>query len=193
MSSARSRMSQWLLGRQPCCAQDSALVPERRGRKRSNVLGPHIPYELLQTKGVTCTKFGWDRYRNVDLYKVQTNKQTFIFIYKIRAPQHNISSARLLNSERNKRNTGQHGRENQRKMAREENAWKIGTYLRWRPGWLTVFLVAKIWDIKGETESTIGESQGQAISTNHCRYKILKEQIDSKCRLCKNMKKLLVT
>jgi hypothetical protein len=35
-----------------------------------------------------CAKFGSDRFRNVDLYKVQTNiqknKQTFIFVYKIR-------------------------------------------------------------------------------------------------------------
>jgi hypothetical protein len=29
-----------------------------------------------------CAKFGSDRFRNVDLYKVQTNIQTFIFIYK---------------------------------------------------------------------------------------------------------------
>jgi len=39
-------------------------------------VGPYIPYDLLQTKGETCAKFGWDRFRNVDLYKVQTNKQT---------------------------------------------------------------------------------------------------------------------
>jgi len=30
-----------------------------------------------------CAKFGSDRFRNVDLYKVQTNLQTFIFIYKM--------------------------------------------------------------------------------------------------------------
>jgi len=30
-----------------------------------------------------CAKFGSNRFRNVDLYKVQTNKQTFIFIDKI--------------------------------------------------------------------------------------------------------------
>ena len=30
-----------------------------------------------------CAKFGSDSFRNVNLYKVQTNKQTFSFIYKI--------------------------------------------------------------------------------------------------------------
>jgi len=69
-----SALSQWLLGRQPSCAQDSALAPDRRGRKGSNIVGPYIPYDLLQTKGETYAKFGWDRLRNVDLYKVQTNK-----------------------------------------------------------------------------------------------------------------------
>jgi len=49
--------------------------------KRSNIVDPYIPYDLLQTKGETCAKFGWDRFRNVDLYKVQkrwkqTNAQT---------------------------------------------------------------------------------------------------------------------
>jgi len=64
------------------CARDSELAPDRRsrkGRKGSNIVGPYIPYDLLQTKGETCAKFGWDRFRNVDLYKVQkkieTNKQ----------------------------------------------------------------------------------------------------------------------
>jgi len=70
-------LSQWLLGRQPSCAQDSALAPDRRGRKGrkgSNIVGPCIPYELLQTNGEKCAKFGWDQFRNLDLYKVQTNK-----------------------------------------------------------------------------------------------------------------------
>jgi hypothetical protein len=50
-------------------------------------VGPYIPYGLFQTKGETCAKFGSDRCRNVDLYKVQTNIHTyihtFIFIFKI--------------------------------------------------------------------------------------------------------------
>jgi hypothetical protein len=37
-------------------------------------VGPYIPYDLPQKKGETCAKFGGDRFRNVDLYKVQTNK-----------------------------------------------------------------------------------------------------------------------
>jgi len=46
---------------------------------------PYIPYGLFQTKGEMCAKFGLDWFRNVNLYKVQTNKQTnFNLIYKIR-------------------------------------------------------------------------------------------------------------
>jgi len=35
-------------------------------------VGPYIPYGLFQTTGEMCAKFGSDRFRNVDLYKVQT-------------------------------------------------------------------------------------------------------------------------
>jgi hypothetical protein len=38
---------------------------------------------------------------------------------------------------------------------------------------------------KGETESTIVVAEDQVISTNYFKNKILKEEIDSKCRLCK--------
>ena len=44
----------------------------------------------------------------------------------------------------------------------------------------------KSGDIKGETESTIVAAQDQAISTNYFKNKILKEEIESKCRLCKH-------
>jgi len=40
-------------------------------------------------------------------------------------------------------------------------------------------------DIKGETESTVVAAQDQAISTNYFKNKILKEETESKCRLCK--------
>jgi len=43
----------------------------------------------------------------------------------------------------------------------------------------------KSGDIKGETESTIVAAQDQAISTNYFKKKNLKEEIESKCRLCK--------
>jgi len=49
--------------------------------KRSRISGPYIPYGLFQTKGETCAKFGSDRFRNVDLYKVQTNIQTNVHLY----------------------------------------------------------------------------------------------------------------
>ena len=40
-------------------------------------------------------------------------------------------------------------------------------------------------DIKGETESTIMPAHDQAFSTNYFKNKILKEETESKCRLCK--------
>jgi len=43
----------------------------------------------------------------------------------------------------------------------------------------------KYGDIKGETESTIVAAQDKAISTNYFKNKILKKEIESKCRLCK--------
>jgi len=43
----------------------------------------------------------------------------------------------------------------------------------------------KSGDIKGETESTIVAAQGQEISTNYFKNKILKAEIESKCWLCK--------
>jgi hypothetical protein len=43
----------------------------------------------------------------------------------------------------------------------------------------------KFRNIKGETESTIVAAQGQAIGTNYFKNKILKEEVGSKCRLCK--------
>jgi hypothetical protein len=39
--------------------------------------------------------------------------------------------------------------------------------------------------IKGEIESTIVAAQDQEISTNYFKRKILKEEIESRCRLCK--------
>ena len=49
----------------------------------------------------------------------------------------------------------------------------------------------KSGDIKGETESTIVADQNQAISTNYFKNKILKEEIESKCRLCKQREKTI--
>jgi hypothetical protein len=40
-------------------------------------------------------------------------------------------------------------------------------------------------NIKGETESTIVAAQDQAFSTNYFKNKILKQEVESKCRLCK--------
>jgi hypothetical protein len=46
-------------------------------------------------------------------------------------------------------------------------------------GWL------KFGDVKGETESETVTAKDQAISTNHSKNKILKEETDCKCQLCK--------
>ena len=43
----------------------------------------------------------------------------------------------------------------------------------------------KSGDINGETESTILAAQDQAISTNYFKNKILKQEIESISRLCK--------
>ena len=43
----------------------------------------------------------------------------------------------------------------------------------------------KFGDIKGETKSTTVAAQDQAISENYFKKKILKEEIESKCLLCK--------
>jgi hypothetical protein len=40
-------------------------------------------------------------------------------------------------------------------------------------------------DIKGETESTTGTAQDKAITTNYLKNKILKEENENKCLLCK--------
>jgi hypothetical protein len=45
--------------------------------------------------------------------------------------------------------------------------------------------------VKGETESTVVAAQDQAISTNYFKNKILKEEIESKCRLCKQHEKTI--
>ena len=71
-------------------------------------------------------------------------------------------------------------------MARKENVQKISKYLRRK-------LVEnkqsnrclKSGYIKGETESTIVAAQDQTIGTKYFKNKILKEEIGSKCRLCK--------
>ena len=51
----------------------------------------------------------------------------------------------------------------------------------------------KSGDIKGETESTIVSAQEKAISTNYFKNKILKQEIESKCRLCKQHEEILTT
>jgi len=49
----------------------------------------------------------------------------------------------------------------------------------------------KYGDIKGETESTIVAAQDQAISISYFKNKILKKEIESKCRLCKQHEKTI--
>jgi len=48
-------------------------------------VGPYIPYGLLQITGEMCAKFGSDRFRNVDLYKVETNIHSSLYVrYRVR-------------------------------------------------------------------------------------------------------------
>jgi hypothetical protein len=63
-------------------------VNDKKGQTGKKILGPYIPYGLFQTKGELCAKLGSDWFRNVNLYKVQTNthKLTFSFIYKMYRP-----------------------------------------------------------------------------------------------------------
>jgi hypothetical protein len=47
-----------------------------KSRIASKIFGPYIPYGLFQTKRKIYANIGTDCFRNVDLYKVQINKQT---------------------------------------------------------------------------------------------------------------------
>jgi hypothetical protein len=49
----------------------------------------------------------------------------------------------------------------------------------------------KFGNIKGETESTIMAAQDQVISTNYFRTKILKREIESRCRICKEYEEII--
>ena len=50
---------------------------------------------------------------------------------------------------------------------------------------IIIIIIIIIWRHKGETESTIVAAQDQVISTNYFKNRILKEETESKCRLCK--------
>jgi len=83
----RSRITD-IMRQQPSSAQHRARSWERRWErsKRYKILGLYIPYSLFQTKGEMYAKSGWDQFRNMNLYKVQTYKQTFSFTYKVVHP-----------------------------------------------------------------------------------------------------------
>ena len=49
----------------------------------------------------------------------------------------------------------------------------------------------KSGDIKGETESTIVAAQDQGISTNYFKNKILEQETETKCRLCKQLEETI--
>ena len=88
-------------------------------------------------------------------------------------------------TERNEKNEGQHSGENERWHGKrmhgqlphnlDEKLVDIEQSYRW----------LKSGDSKGETESKIVVAQDQAVSTNYFKNKILKQEIESKCRLCK--------
>jgi hypothetical protein len=73
---------------QPSTAHKSAPAPDKIGRRggKSEIMWAHTyPTVSSRYTGVMCAKFGSDRFKNVDLYKVQTNiqtnKQTNIHLY----------------------------------------------------------------------------------------------------------------
>jgi len=99
-----------------------------------------------------------------------------------------IQTARCQKTEvqKEKKNEGQHSGENKERWHTkrmhgqlprnlDEKQVEIEQSHRW----------LKSGDIKGETESTIVAVQDQAISTNYFMNKILKQEIESKCRLYK--------
>jgi hypothetical protein len=51
--------------------------------------------------------------------------------------------------------------------------------------------MAEIWRHKGEKEIIIVAAQDQAVSTNYFKRKILKEKIESRCRLCKEYERTI--
>jgi len=62
------------------CARICTRFRQNRSKRweRWNIVGLYIPYGLFQTTGEMCAKFGSDRFRNVDLYTVQTNIHLYI-------------------------------------------------------------------------------------------------------------------
>jgi hypothetical protein len=70
------------LRRQPFCSKDSALVPDRKGQKdrKGETFSDHTyPTISSRPRGEMCAEFGWDQFRNVNLYKVQTNKLSALY------------------------------------------------------------------------------------------------------------------
>ena len=69
--------------RQPSTAHESAPAPDKIGRKggKGEILWAHTyPTVSSRPRGGLCAKFGSDWFRNVDLYKVQTNKHSSLYI-----------------------------------------------------------------------------------------------------------------
>ena len=123
-------------------------------------------------------------------------------IQVVRTHQHNTDSA-VLQTARYLRTEVQRGTRNMKESIakKTEERWHGKRIHGQLPRILDEKLVdieqshrwLKFGDIKEETESTIVAAQDQVISTNYFKNKILKEEIESKCRLCKNMKKPLTT
>jgi len=71
------------LPRQPFRAEDSAFAPDEKGKKgrKCHTFSDHTyPTVSSRPRGEMCAKFGFDRFRNVNLYKVQTNKLPALYI-----------------------------------------------------------------------------------------------------------------
>jgi len=78
------------LRRQPFNAEDSAVVPDEEGHKgrKCQTFSDHTyPTVSSRRRGEMCAKFVRDRFRNVNLYKVQTNKHSALYLILINLPK----------------------------------------------------------------------------------------------------------
>jgi len=122
------------------------------------------------------------------------NRKVDSLMQVVRTHQHNIGSAVLQTARRLKTEEKRETRKIKESIAEKtKERWQAKRMHGQLPCNLCEKLVdieksyhwLKSGDIKGETESTIVAAQDQAISTNYFKNTNLKEETESKCRLCK--------
>jgi len=174
---------------------------DRKTRKLLTIHGQHHPKADVDRWYVTRKQGGRGLMQLETAHAVEipklveyVDRKEDPLIQVVRTHQHNTDSAvletaRCLKTEvrREKRKTKEsivektkerwHGNRMHGQLPRnlDEKLVDIEQSYRW----------LKSGDIKGETKSTIVAAQDQAISTIYFKNKILKEETESKCRLCK--------